>query len=560
MSHLRRFPALIGLTMIAVGVAALHSLAVSLPAEGAQATATTDRPLFLTLSHSPDKVNGGDHVSYVIALRSTNPIVGAYTINLTLPSGVAARIASDGGIITGTTVRWSGIAVSSTSERRLFVEVDTDLAIATNEVLTATVTAGAEKASDSFTIAYNPNALNLSPLKVTVSNGVDFAAPTDSLRYIITVGNPTSGDRTFTLSAQMPTYFSLLAATGRFTNDTNTLSWRNELIRAGESVTYEVTGTIFRDAPEFYAMVFSVNIDGHIANDTTIIKKKDIIADFDVSLSDGQENAAPGSLLTYQVRLTNNEDALASELPVTVAFPTYLEFVSAENGGVWTGNSIRWSNVTVSPHGARALTFAAHVRTDAPIGSVLRTSAESNGLVGVDTTVVDTGVQTPVVAAPVTGPTALLRKVADRSEVRPGDTVGYTVMLRNSSDHPFQNVRIEDRFDPSLMTVVGGERGQMQNNTLVWTVPTIAPGETWKVRYVVRISENAPHGSTIDNVVSASGEGLETISLTERVTTTQLDVVRRMPPTGAAFDQIFLVLAGSLSVAQTFLFKKRRLA
>jgi uncharacterized repeat protein (TIGR01451 family) len=152
---------------------------------------------------------------------------------------------------------------------------------------------------------------------------------------------------------------------------------------------------------------------------------------------------------------------------------------------------------------------------------------------------------------------ALLRKIADRSEVRPGDTVSYTVSLTNSTDHPFRNVRVEDRLDSRYMTILGAERGQMQGDRLVWLIPELNPGQNWTVRYSVEISRNAPNGSYIDNVVSASGEGLETVSLSERVFTGKLGVVHKLPPTGAAYDQLFLLVSALLGVGQTFLLKRK---
>ena len=326
----------------------------------------------------------------------------------------------------------------------------------------------------------------------------------------------------------------------------------DQLIRAGDVRTFEIMTAVDHGVVDFTSIVLKASVDGIPAGDTTVVQRQPVIEGFAILVTDNMSEIAPASEVTYEIHLQNNDDILATGLSVNAALPTYVEFMEASNGGIWTGNNTRWDNLTVSPHGERVLTVIGHVRTDAPVGATLRMTAETQGLVGVDHTAV-------VAGAPArTGrPSALLSKTADRTEVKPGDIVTYTITLRNTTDHPFRSVRIEDRLDNRFMTVVGAERGQMQNGQLVWNIPELAPGQAWTVRYAVEISVRAPHGFEIDNVVLASGEGLETISLTEKVYTTRLGVVRGLPPTGAAFDAIFLALSGLAGMAQTVFLRRK---
>jgi hypothetical protein len=141
--------------------------------------------------------------------------------------------------------------------------------------------------------------------------------------------------------------------------------------------------------------------------------------------------------------------------------------------------------------------------------------------------------------------------------VRPGETITYTVYLRNTTDHPIDSITIEDRLDQRYMRVVGGDAGAMQGDRIVWTLPSLAIGEDWHVRYTVAIADTTPHGAELLNVVSVTGNGMEDVSLTQRVFTARISVVSKLPPTGAALDLLFLLGSSLAALAPTVALRKR---
>ncbi|MDD4627937.1 MAG: hypothetical protein PHE68_00895 [Candidatus Peribacteraceae bacterium] len=546
-----RLRALASLGVAAVLVTALHSASVSVPGTPASAS-DGNGPLFLTLSDGVQTVEAGGTLTYTVTLRSDALTAEFYDVTFRLPIFTNLIEASDGGGRVGDTIVWNNVSVSPTVTRRLYVSIAVSPYAEDGATMTAEVTAGGERAADVTQIVTGAAVPLRQSLKIGVSDGKEFVTPEEEVRYVISVANVSPEDRVFSLRADLPEALSFLGATGQYTQSNNVIIWNDQAIRADDERQFEVMAVVEREAPDFANIVFKASVDGRAASDLTVVHREAILRDFEVSVTDGQKTATPASELTYEIHIRNNEDVLATNVDVSDALPLYAEFVEASNGGVWTGNNVRWSNLTVSPHGERVLTLIAHVRTDAPIGADLRNSVESKGQVGVDITTVVAGSATKTVRA-----AALLRKTADRSEVRPGDTVTYTVSLTNSTDHAFRNVRIEDRLDNRYMTVIGAERGQMEGERLVWLIPELNPGQSWSVKYSVEISRNAPSGSFLDNVVNASGEGLETVSLSERVFTGKLGVVRKLPPTGAAFDQLFLLASGLLGLGQTLLLKRK---
>lgn len=540
------------LSLISVLTVGMHSLAVSVPAPAAHAS-VAERHVYLTLTDGKDAVEPGGSLTYVVMVRTDSAQVEtADRVILTLPAFANLVEASDAGVREGNTVVWNNVALNPVVGRRLVVGVSVDPYAEVGGTMTAEASCEGERAAEMTMIAGSRTVPLPPELRLRISDGKDYAGPDEELRYVLTVENHSGVDRVFELRGQLPSSLSFLAATGQFREQDGSIRWSDQLIRSDEVRTFEIIAAVEHDVVDFANIVFKAAVDGIPASDTTVVQRQPVVEGFDISVSDGLNDVAPASSVTYQIRLRNGGGVLANGLSVSAALPVYAEFMEASNGGIWTGNNIRWDNLTVSPHGERTLTVSAHIRTDAPVGAPLRMTAETQGLVGVDLTTVVTG-------APSRSrlPDALLTKTADRSEVRPGDLVSYTITLRNNTDHPFRAVRVEDRLDARFMTVVGAERGQMQNGQLVWGIPELAPGQVWTVRYSVEISSRAPHGMEIDNVVLASGEGLEMISLTEKVFTSRLGVVRGLPPTGAAFDMIFLALSGLAGMGQTIFLKKR---
>lgn len=401
----------------------------------------------------------------------------------------------------------------------------------------------------------DPEFFNVPPLYVSVNDGRELAEPSEVLHYDIVVENLDGPDRTFDLRTQIPAELAIEAVTEDPIVDTRSLTWPHQFIPAGETRTYGIAARIAQGTPDLQAIRVRAYAGQAIGTDTTSVYRGVVPAAFDVSVSDGASVAMPGDILEYEIVVRNAKAKLATEVDVNAALPLYTEFVAASEGGMWTGNSIRWDNLTVSPRGDRLLHLRLRVRSDAPVGAAIQFVANVKGHQGVDIT--EIGTDSHVRPAEVANSTIMLRKSADRSEVRPGDTITYTVYIRNTTAAPINRMVVEDRLDQRYMQVVGGDAGMMQGDRIVWTIPTLAPGQDWSVRYTVRVNERTPHGEALLNVVSVTGEGMEDISLTERVFTARINVVTNLPPSGAPLDLLFLLGSSLAALGPTAAFRRK---
>ena len=326
-------------------------------------------------------------------------------------------------------------------------------------------------------------------------------------------------------------------------------------IGPGNARDYHVSMRILNDAKEFYSARTRASVGAVSATDTTTVHTGSLPNSIVVTSSDGLTQATPGSLVTYDISLENTTDQLATEVDVNNALPSYMEFVDASEGGYWTGKDVRWAGITVSPFGTRDLRVTGRVRSDAPKGASLKDSVVARGYEAVDYTKVgDTVAGQGVVQ---NRRDVLVTKTADKSEVRPGETVTYTVTISNVTDHVLSNIVVDDAMDSPLVSIVSAQNGQTNGNAMHWVIATLAPGQEWSTQYTARIDASAPNGMDIQNIVSVSGDGMESVSLSERVITSKIAVVTNMPSTGAAFDALFLALSAVAGAAQTFAQRRR---
>src|SRR3989338_2117958 len=128
-------------------------------------------------------------------------------------------------------------------------------------------------------------------------------------------------------------------------------------------------------------------------------------------------------------------------------------------------------------------------------------------------------------------------KSATLREVRPGGTILYTIMVTNTSGNAYTNLVVSDTYDTSKVTITNASQGSMDGNVIRWTIPSIAPGDRWVVRYSARAGAALANGTTINNTSVVDGEPIHSIPLSRRSDSVQVVVVTELPKTGFEFEE-----------------------
>lgn len=529
----------------------------------------------LSLTDGRSEIEPGDSMVYTVGVASERPDEQGVDVQLVLPAFTNVIGASDGGRLIGDRVVWDNVRIFPARNRVLTVQV----AIAPNAkpdyLLVAEARAGSVAAGDTTRVRLkNTSRPNGPRLSLSVTDSKSYAQPNELLRYRIVVNNRERTETDTTLRVQIPSILTVHEVSGRHTKDNRSIEWRNLRLLPGEGREFFVVARINREAKQHQSIAFKVSSGIEVATDHTTVSSSEIINEgLSVSLSDNRSSAARGEVLYYQAHLTNNTSKLFTNLDANAALPTGTEFVSASDGGQWTGAGIYWKNLTVSPRGKHVLQFAVRVRSDMPDGSQVRASLKTADSLAVDITdvgasVASTQPKAPVnlnaqyasrVTAPVqTAARGALNKYADKLEVQPGGRVVFTVSLKNTTNQVFRNVSVTDKIDTTYMKIIGPNGQLLGQNGVTWKIGELRPGMEWKSSYAVSVSQHTPHGTQLRSVVSAAGQGMQSLSLNQTVYAGSTGVIGYLPKTGAGMDAFAVAMGMIMSIAPVGMQMRRK--
>ncbi len=230
--------------------------------------------------------------------------------------------------------------------------------------------------------------------------------------------------------------------------------------------------------------------DPDTANNTASATQTPQLAD--LALAKSVNNAAPnvGETITYTVTLSNEGPDAATAVQVTDLLPVGVMFVSAApSQGTYNSVSGLWAVGTVTTAAPQTLTLTATV-VDA--GQVINTATITHA------DQFDPDPSNNTASAPEVAEEADLALSKSVSDPAPnvGDTVTYTVTLRNIGPNPATGVQVRDELPLGVLFVSGlPSQGTYDSTTGLWTVGTVtttAPPLTLRLTVIV----GSPHSQT----------------------------------------------------------------
>ncbi|MBI3331342.1 DUF11 domain-containing protein [Candidatus Peregrinibacteria bacterium] len=526
---------------------------------------STGQGTFITISDGRETVKAGGSLIYQIGVISDRDDQQEVGVRFHLPHQTNFLSASHGGHVEGSYVIWDKVTVQKGTQRGLTVNLEVDPYAKDGLLIISKVEAAGESAVD--TTRVSNTIVTQSPLKLSITDDHQTAEPRETLTYRVRVENIGKADRSFHLRVTMPVQLSFISADAGYEKASHTVEWRNQILAPNEEREYTFTAKIEDHLSGFFPIhtkAFILNTNER-ASDTTFVHIGPLEEDFGITVKADRKEVERGQNVSYDITITNRSTDLATNVNVVNALPPYTEFVSASEGGRYTGgNEVRWDAITISPKGRRMFRVTARVRSDAPIEYTLINSAEVRNHKAHATTDVVLHASNVPSRDDRDGRQSedvLLRKTADRGEATPGDTISYTITVRNTTDRTLRDLEVADRLDAAYMTLVSGVTDAVRTgNRLTWTIDELAPNEVWQRTYSVLIAADVPSGVNLNNIVTVGGDDISSVSLTERVQTAELGVVSGLPETGAGMDQIFLGLSGLLGAAQVLLQRRKLFA
>jgi uncharacterized repeat protein (TIGR01451 family) len=235
-----------------------------------------------------------------------------------------------------------------------------------------------------------------------------------------------------------------------------------------------------------------------------------------------------GQTGTYTIAVSNTGSAATfGTITVSDTLPAGLTY-SAAGGTAWScsasGQTVTCTSGAIVAAGGAAAPIALTVNVlPAAIPSVTNTATAAGGGAANQPSSSDPttiGGQ-PVIVGPGGGPVEKLVNGQRSVASPPGSTVTYTITFVNTGNANAANVVLTDPFPagitpiPGTVTINGSTSGftsTISGQTLIITIPSLAPNVTQSVAVQATVSSTATPGQTFVNVASLSATGLNPVT------------------------------------------------
>jgi uncharacterized repeat protein (TIGR01451 family) len=215
----------------------------------------------------------------------------------------------------------------------------------------------------------------------------------------------------------------------------------------------------------------------------------------------------PGGEVSYRIGWANRSASPVRGVVLADTLPAELSLASAEGSPETEGQVVRWSLGTVQAGASGAFLVTARVAPSATVGAALvnRAALEGTGA----TAAAVAAAPVTVAAPPVAG--LELRKAAGVLEAGIGETVPYTVTVRNGGDLPMAGIVVHDILPAGTRLVEGSVHGADSvrasgGQTRFFVAGPLAPGAEHTLRYAAALVSPGG-GAAVGNRAWATAEG-----------------------------------------------------
>lgn len=505
-----------GLDPGAVGQVQLVLLVGDLLPEGTQvintASMTSDNSspvadsAIITVRNSPilqisknanvDYIQSGDQIVYAIEFTNVGNVdAESVTIEDLLPADTTFLSASGGGTFTSDRVIWSFpyLGVGQVGSVNLVVGVgviEGETTIRNNVTIDS---ANALPAS-----GYHEVSNRLAPVLILEKDaGKDFVDAGGQVTYTLQFTNIGNAPATnIALQDYLPELTNFISASGGgiYNEAERVVTWTISSLAVGATSQVQLTLQIDESAPQGSVIINSSTIQSD--DSTPLTDSESIIVKLSPKLQLDKtadvKIVSPGDLVTYTLQYANTGNTTASDPVLEDAIPRGATFVSATGGGVFSGNSVRWSlpYLAVGEQGSVSLVVA--VNGDVANGDYIDNVAT---LDSPDAFAVSASDEVLVSLLPRLG----ITKTTGNEFVEAGEQLTFSLVYENTGNAAATNVVLTDEIPAGTQFVSATGGGVLTGNVVTWTDPVLEVGAVGEVQLTLQVSELAEDDSTIFN-------------------------------------------------------------
>jgi uncharacterized repeat protein (TIGR01451 family) len=450
------------------------------PTPGNNTASTTETPqqadLALTKAVDNPTPNVGDNVIFTVTLTDNgpNPATGVQVLDM-LPAGLSlVSVTPSQGTYSSTTGVWTVGTVDLATPLTLTLTARVNSPF--RRTNTATISA-----ADQFDPVSTNNSASASETPqradLVVTKTVDHATPNvgDTITFDVTVSN--SGPDAATgvvLSDLLPNgLFPVGDTPSQGTYTPSTGFWTVGTLANGGSATLHIQAQVLSPVAQTNtaSVIHSDQFDPQTGNNTGSATATPQQADLRMAKSVSDPTPNVGETITYTLILSNSGPDSATNVTVQDDLPAGVAYVSSTpSQGSFNATTGEWTVGTVTTSTPATLIITARVTSPNPEANTATVSHSDQ----FDPT---TGDQTDTASITPQEADLVLGKAVSDATPNVGDTITYTLTLKNTGPADATNVQVTDRVPAGMAFVASTpSQGSYDSATGLWTVGTVPNG------------------------------------------------------------------------------------
>ncbi len=220
-----------------------------------------------------------------------------------------------------------------------------------------------------------------------------------------------------------------------------------------------------------------------------------------VTIVPNQTTATVGDKLTFEIIVTNRTQTIVSGGEIRVRFDPGLAYAgTAPKVKDVIENEVR----NLAPGGRQRFTLAMQVAAPGRLGLTVEVSAPNSAPASAQAVVTAIGAAGPSAPAVTAVPLSITMTGPPKPPMV-GDTVRFTIDVKNTGSVTGQNIQVLDRCDLPLVATKATDGWKFANDSLVWNIDSLLPNQV--ARFVVECTCQAASAKVYNRVTVTLPDG-----------------------------------------------------